>query len=231
MMGDRRKFPRTSKLLQVKVVSGTTVLQVMTTNISPTGAFFASSKILRSGEQVDVFIRPKGSKIPTVKLRAEVIREVHGGGTGQPGFAVRWLVAYSEVGRRPLVQFLRQVLVVPGIHEDLLPSTHFVEVQFPEVGAAFPFSSQRRKSLSTGPIRAASQPGKATPARSLPAGPRGAAMRVPIATKGVKQQAEQATPARPSVDLGSKTPSSPAPASCRHSRDERAMTTCHYCFG
>ena len=209
MIGDRRKYQRKSQLFQVKVVSQSTVLQVMTTNVSPTGAFFASSKILPSGDKVDVFIHPKGSKIPRVKLRAEVVREVHGGAGGQPGFAVRWLTAYSEVGRRPMVQFLRQVLGVPGVREELLPSKHFVEVQFPEVGAPFPFSSQRPQRVSTGPIPSPGSSGSRASAPRPAAAPRGTPSRTSIATKVANHSTEDTKPAAARVATGSPTPASP----------------------
>ncbi len=125
---------------------GGRVQRLVTTDLSPTGAFFASSKNPEVGEVVEVNLRGAGVKPSPVRLRAEVIRIVLGGSASQPGFAVRWVTAHSEVGGEALFQFLCQVLRVPGLTREHIGNERTLTYEFPDVGGEFPLA----RSISSG---------------------------------------------------------------------------------
>lgn len=141
MFEDRRSYPRRKETVTLRVVLPDGEINAVTTDIGPTGAFFAGLRHAPEGREVDVLVRPIGSKIAPVKLRAEVVRVVAPGGPYPPGFAVRWLWAYSEAGSEPIFHVLRKVLHIVGITPERLGTGRRVRFDFPAVGGAFDFTA------------------------------------------------------------------------------------------
>lgn len=141
MFEDRRSYPRRKETVTLRVVLPDGEINAVTTDIGPTGAFFAGLRHAPEGSEVDVLVRPIGLKIAPVKLRAEVVRVVAAGGPYPPGFAVRWLWAYSEAGSQPIFHVLRKVLHIVGITPERLGTGRRVRFDFPAVGATFDFTA------------------------------------------------------------------------------------------
>lgn len=143
MFQDRRSYARRKEMLSFKVHFGDAELSCLTTDISPTGAFFAARNSPPIGEEISVDVRPTGVKIPPVRLKARVVRVNPLGGALQPGFAVCFVSAQSDVGGASIYHVLRRVLQLPDIAPDDLPKNGVVIFRFPEVGEQFDLQSAR----------------------------------------------------------------------------------------
>ena len=141
MFQDRRTYPRRKESVTVRLVLADGEMQGVTTDIGPTGAFFAGTKNARVDDEIDVLVRPAGVRIAPVRLRAQVVRVVQPGGPFPPGMAVRWLWALSEVGSEPVFHVLRKVLHIVGISPESLASGRRVRFDFLPVGGKFEFRS------------------------------------------------------------------------------------------
>ena len=137
MFQDSRTYPRRKESVTVRLVLADGEMQGVTTDIGPTGAFFAGTKNARVDDEIDVLVRPAGVRIAPVRLRAQVVRVVQPGGPLPPGMAVRWLWALSEVGSEPVFNVLRQVLHIVGISPASLASGRRVRFDFLPVGGKF----------------------------------------------------------------------------------------------
>ena len=140
MIGDRRKYQRQKNLVGARVAVAGLPLRLVTTDISPTGAFFATTESPEVGTAVEVALRPAGVKVVPVRLRAEVVRVVQGGSPDQPGFGVRWVSAHCEVGGAALYEFLRHVLKIPALVREQIGNERMVTFEFPAPGEEFPQS-------------------------------------------------------------------------------------------
>ena len=137
MFQDRRKYSRTKEFVRLRIGSETVQGNFVTTDISPTGAFFAAAKAPAEGEELSVTVRPEGMKVAPIIIDAIVVRTVISGGHHQPGFAVRWLVARSEAGAEPLFRVLKKVLHVPEVTVEMFGHERDVAFVFPEIDAEF----------------------------------------------------------------------------------------------
>ena len=138
MIGDRRKYQRQKNLMAARVAISGRPQRLVSTDVSPTGAFFATTDSPEVGTSLEVHLRPAGMKVPPVRLTAEVVRVVQGGGPDQPGFGVRWAEAHCEVGGEALYDFLRHVLKLPSLSRDQIGHDRTLNYEFPTVGGEFP---------------------------------------------------------------------------------------------
>ncbi len=141
MFEDRRTYPRRKETVTFRVALPDGEITAVTTDIGPTGAFFAGARSAPVGSEIDVLVRPVGLKIAPVRLRAEVVRVVPLGSPTPPGFAVRWLWAWSEAGSEPIYHVLRKVLHIIGITPERLAVGRKVRFDFPAVGESFNFGA------------------------------------------------------------------------------------------
>ncbi|MEY3011710.1 MAG: hypothetical protein RIT45_445 [Pseudomonadota bacterium] len=141
MFEDRRTYPRRKETVTFRVALSDGEITAVTTDIGPTGAFFAGARSAPVGTEIDVLVRPVGSKIAPVRLRAEVVRVVPVGSPTPPGFAVRWLWAWSEAGSEPIYHVLRKVLRIIGVTPERLAVGRKVRFDFPGVGETFNFGA------------------------------------------------------------------------------------------
>lgn len=139
MFEDRRVYPRQKESIALRVALPEGEVSLVTTDLGPTGAFFAGVRKVTPGSTVDVLVRPQGLKIAPVRLHAEIVRVVPPGGPYPPGFAVRWIWALSEAGVEPIFQVLRKVLHIVGLREEHLSGGRKVRFDFPPVGGSFSF--------------------------------------------------------------------------------------------
>ena len=150
MFEDRRTYPRRKAMLSFKVLFGAAELSCVTTDISPSGAFFAARNSPPIGEEIGIDVRPTGVKIPPVHVKAEVVRVNPLGSGLQPGFAVRFLSAHSDAGGASIYHVLRRVLHVLDIAPDDLPESGVVVFRFPEGGEPLDLQSARiRRPVTT----------------------------------------------------------------------------------
>ena len=139
MFEDRRVHPRQKESIALRVALPEGEVSLVTTDLGPTGAFFAGVRKVAPGTMIDVLVRPQGFKIAPVRLHAEIVRVVAPGGPHPPGFAVRWIWALSEAGVEPIYQVLRKVLHIIGLREEHLDGGRKVRFDFPPVGGHFAF--------------------------------------------------------------------------------------------
>lgn len=139
MFEDRRVYPRQKESIALRVALPEGEVSLVTTDLGPTGAFFAGVRKVSPGAMIDVLVRPQGLKIAPVRLHAEIVRVVAPGGPHPPGFAVRWIWALSEAGVEPIYQVLRKVLHMIGLREEHLSGGRKVRFDFPPVGGSFSF--------------------------------------------------------------------------------------------
>ncbi len=187
-------------------------VSLVTSDISPIGAFFVGVRRLEPGALIDVLVRPAGLKIAPVRLHSEVVRVVQTGGSLPPGFAVRWIWALSEAGAEPIFQVLYKVLHVPGVREEFLQPGRRVRFDFPAVGARFEFRNV------TAPSSAAE-----LPSASL----RGSEFREEVVSSGTRvHQARTLRPwPRPGEPSGSSGAAIPKPVTSVPASSLAAPTT------
>ena len=166
MFEDRRKYPRRKDFVRLRITVGSADRHFVTTDISPTGAFFAASEAPEPGSLVRVVMRPEGMKVAPIEVEAVVVRTVSAGGQYQPGFALRWLIARSDAGGEPLYRVLKRILRVPEVSLEMFGHQRDVEFVFPEVEDDFakvlqiddapkgPLLQQRREEKRSGPPKA-----------------------------------------------------------------------------
>jgi len=163
---DRRQYGRTKEFVKFRIVSGGNERNFVTTDISPTGAFFASAVAPDVGETVTIVARPGGMKVAPIEIEAVVVRRVELGSATQPGFAVRWVVARTEAGGEPLYRVLKKVLRVSEVTLEMFGHERDAEFHFPEIGERFgkvlqidntprgPLLQSRKEEKRSGPPKA-----------------------------------------------------------------------------
>lgn len=104
------------------------------TDVSSTGAFFASKVLPALESLVDIVLRDPPGERRALRLGARVVRLVAPGTGLHPGFAVRWIFAESGEGPAPLGRFLTVELGVVAPELKVSPDGKRAHFDFP--GAA-----------------------------------------------------------------------------------------------
>ena len=113
---ERRRANRRLALIVAKAQLDGKTKQVVCTNVSETGGFFASTHTPAIGSEVELTMRAADNDETQILIVAEVMRHVPAGGGQQPGFGVRWRSASCTRGADALHQWLMCVVqvAVPG---------------------------------------------------------------------------------------------------------------------
>ncbi len=127
---ERRRHARRPVLLVMTMPRDGAVTEIVCTDVSASGAYFASRCQPRPHEIVKMHVCSTYTGGRVVTLCGRVVHAMSLGGARPAGFAVAWQWALSAQSPEPLARLLREFLLIEDAAGKVRPSSHGYEFDF-----------------------------------------------------------------------------------------------------